>query len=183
MRVRRGSGASRGFTLMEVTIALAISGVLLLTLRGLAEVLGMHGARTTHAANAQQDEANAERTLRLLVARMEMTTGDVPFVGSDDEARFSSWCEVPRGWLESCVVRLRVRPKPASSRGVEVEASLSTGERLVFAASTTGHLRYLLSARDGGMWIPAWRSSVTLPGAIGVILERDTLVLRVSDRG
>jgi prepilin-type N-terminal cleavage/methylation domain-containing protein len=178
-------GSRRGFTFIEVLVALMLAALVVGAVRGLAEVVGDHALITARLAREIASDANAERTLRDLVGSAELATrDDERFDGTSSGARFMSWCAVPRGWQERCRVELALEPVAGSPDSVALIGKLSTGERLLFR---TGHgpgsIRYLGSARDGGTWFVAWRHSMAPPPAVAFVLGSDTLIVRVGDRG
>ena len=178
----RHSAGRDGFTLVEVLVALAIAGTVVVTARMLLEQLADDAERLVAHAATNDREANAERTLRELVLRLEVGTEDSRrFAGEERAARFTSWCDVPRGWQERCTVTLAIDtqgPEPV------LVASLSTGELLVVRRDfSTAALRYLGDAARGGTWFRSWGESITAPLAIGVVLDADTVILRIGERG
>lgn len=163
-------------------VALAIGGLVVVTARMLLEQLADDADRlVAHAADADA-RANAERSLRELVLRLEVGTDDARrFAGDERLARFTSWCDVPRGWQERCIVTLAL-----DREGTEpvLAASLSTGELLVIRRGlANARLRYLADAARGGTWFRSWGESVTAPLAIAVVSDADTLILRIGERG
>lgn len=178
----RRSAVRSGFTLVEVLVALAIAGTVVVTARMLLEQLADDAERLVAHAAANDADANAERMLRELALRLEVGTDDSRrFAGEERAARFTSWCEVPRGWQERCTVTLAI-----DAQGAEpiLAASLSTGELLVLRRGfSTATLRYLGDAARGGTWFRSWGESITAPLAIGVVLDADTLILRIGERG
>jgi hypothetical protein len=165
-----------------VVVALAVSGLVLL---GARVMLGQvaDGAEQIAATAAGVDrDANAERLLRDLVSRIEVSPDEGRKVAGDARGvSFSTWCDVPAGWQERCTATLGlVRVGEANvlalaSPGLQVQPVRRGFER--------GALLYLADAGDGGTWVREWRSAVTSPLAIGVALDADTLVLRIGERG
>ena len=172
----------RGFTLVEVIVALVVSAVAVLGARLLLERLADGTSLIVREATADDARANGERMLRDLALRLEIGTIDAgPFVGGSDSARFTSWCDAPRGWRERCTVSLRVRTGDARDT---VIVSTSTG--LVFPALDAPspiELRYLNDVRASGIWFSSWGAGITAPLAIGIAGARDTIILRVGERG
>lgn len=195
-----------GFTLVEVMVAIAIGGLVLLGARSLLEVLAdeeHHVARDTATEDAR---SNGYRTLRSLVGQMEVgTTESGPFSGDPESTSFTTWCDVPSGWQERCAVTLAFEREGAETVLV---AHLPAERRLVLARDfSAGEFRYLNSATSGGQWFRQWGRGITAPLAIGVILERgttsdvgrgessdsasraigretvDTLIVRIGERG
>lgn len=164
----------RAFTLVEIIVAIAIGGLVLLGARSLLEVLAdeeRHVARETAVDDAR---SNGYRTLRSLVGEMEAgTTESGPFSGDPLRTGFTTWCDTAYGWQERCAVTIAFE-----SEGSEpvLVAHLPGEQSLVLARDfSAGEFRYLNSASSGGQWFRQWGRGVTAPLAIGVILERDTM--------
>jgi hypothetical protein len=171
---------------MELVVALAIAGILLLGARLLLEQLADDAHRTTDAAIDADRDANAGRTLRALVGQMEVGTSDSTWFGGDERtARFSSWCDVPAGWQERCQVAFEVDTLDAAFALV---ARLQDGAPMVLLRDMDhAELRYLESAVGGGRWLKRWGWGATAPLAIGITRLRagsaDTTILRIGSRG
>jgi prepilin-type N-terminal cleavage/methylation domain-containing protein len=173
-----------GFTLVEVMVALVVTGVVLLGARTMLGQIADDADRITAAAAEADRDANAEALLRTIVDRLEIAgrpDEEVRFEGEPQGARFRSWCEVPDGWLERCEVSLGF----IDLDGEKVLAlRLSTGElvplRRGFGA---GELAYLRDAAAGGAWVRSWGASITAPIALGVVIDGDTTIVRIGERG
>lgn len=179
-----------GFTLIEVLVALAVSGLVLLAARGLLDALADGADRVTAHASVADRNANGERLVRGLLARAEAGTSNArTFAGDARAVRFSSWCDVPSGWLERCHAAIvidhdEVAARTADRSALLVVAVLSTGEIVPLRRGLgAAELLYLSDARDGGHWLRGWGASVTAPLAVGVVMDGDTLVLRIGERG
>src|SRR5687768_3362934 len=97
-----------GFTLLEVGVALAIALTLLVTARAMISAIGRANDQLTAVAQCADEDANAERLMRSLVGAIEVDTAQATYFGGDQtEMDFTSWCEMPSGWLERCRVRLQ----------------------------------------------------------------------------
>jgi prepilin-type N-terminal cleavage/methylation domain-containing protein len=177
---RNGSG----FTLVELAVALTVSGVVLLGSRaiwesidGAADRLG----RETAAANAR---ANGDRLLRSLLDGLEIGTDHSrEFAGDERTVRFTTWCTVSAGWQERCDAALAIEPT-ADRTAEEIVARLSTGERVTLRRGfTTGTFRYLGDPHAGGVWYRVWSRGITAPLAVGVITDGDTTIVRIGERG
>lgn len=182
MTMRPDRRHDAGFTLLEVTVALAVAALVLLGARAVLERMGDGADAIAAHAEAADRAANGERTLRALAGRLEVPPGEEEaFAGTPRAARFRTWCEVPDGWLERCravvgVVRLE--------DGTALVASLSTGGTVPLLRGLDGaELRYLRDAADGGLWLERWRSAVEAPLAIGVVVPGDTVIVRIGERG
>ena len=179
----RPSEAGRGgFTLLEVVVALAISGLVILGARAVLSQLGTDAERVESAAAESDRAATADRLLRQSVARTESSQPDaVRFVGDARGAKWVTWCEVPAGWLERCQATLGIVQQGDSSALV---LTLSTGELVpVRHGFARARLRYLLDAAEGGHWTPDWTSQLSTPAAIGVEIDDSLLIVPVGERG
>jgi prepilin-type N-terminal cleavage/methylation domain-containing protein len=177
-----GTAPRAGFTLIEVLIAMAIGATVVLGARVLMERLGDGALRIGEAARAADADANGERLLRALVGSVEVgPEAALAFGGDEREARLTSWCETPAGWQERCRVTLVVGTLDGTPA---LLAALSTGDTLVVRrAARFAALRYLESAAGGGRWFRYWDDGLLAPRAIGVLLDGDTLIVRIGDRG
>jgi prepilin-type N-terminal cleavage/methylation domain-containing protein len=172
----------RGFTLVEVTAALAVGAlVVLLAYRVYGGVLD--GAARLLAA--QQDvarSANARRQLTALAQGIEV--GTVPgsaFQGSRTRVTFTTWTVGARGWP------VRRRVSVFTSDGVLRVQGLAP-EPLQFADSVESlGIDYLLDFGAAERWGQAWMSEVSTPVALRLRVARpgrtDTLLLLVGPRG
>ena len=170
------------FTLIEVMMSLLVSGIVLLAARAMLEAVADHARHIARTAGEAASAANGERTVRVLVENLDAGASVASaFEGSASEAHFTSWCDVPGGWREKCVVTIAVERDSTSQT---IVARTSTG--LVIALRSgfrTGALRYLASSDGGGVWLRDWGAGITAPLAIGIVTERDTLTLRIGERG
>lgn len=172
-----------GFTLIELIVAMTISGVVLLGARALWESLTGSVDRLRAQSVIEQRNANSERLLRSLVGRLEVGTDQAhEFSGEPLRATFTTWCNVPAGWLERCDADLAVEADSGTT--LRLVARLSTGEVIVLRRGfETGALRYLNDPLAGGVWFRVWSHGITAPLAIGVITGGDTTILRIGARG
>lgn len=176
------SGARRGFTLLEVMVALVVSGIVLVGAHALLASLADGAARITSAALAADREANADRFLRSLFHRLEVGADNSARFGGDERGvRFSTWCDVPAGWLERCSAAVQI---DTSAGELALTAVLSTGEVIMVRSGfSRGVLRYIADPSGRGVWFPVWGVGISAPSAVGVILDADTLILRIGQRG
>ncbi|MDQ2930842.1 MAG: prepilin-type N-terminal cleavage/methylation domain-containing protein [Gemmatimonadota bacterium] len=171
-----------GFTLIEVIVAMTISSMLLLGARAMLGEVGDDALRIGAQAMVQDRDANAERSFRALIGRAEIGTGaQGEFAGDPLRASFSTWCDVPGGWEERC--RAIVSVEKVANR-IFVVARPTIGAPIVMRDSLQrGALRYLISADGGGSWLNVWGAGITAPLAIGLIVNADTLIIPIGDRG
>jgi prepilin-type N-terminal cleavage/methylation domain-containing protein len=171
-----------GFTLLEVVVALAITGLVILGARAVLSQLGTDAERIESAAAESDRAAIGDRLLRQSVARAEASQpGRARFVGDGRGARWVTWCEVPAGWLERCDATLGLVQRGDSAALV---LTLSTGELvLVRRGFGRARMQYLLDPAEGGRWTPEWTSELSTPAAIGVEVDDSLLILPVGERG
>jgi prepilin-type N-terminal cleavage/methylation domain-containing protein len=171
------------FTLVELMVAIALSGVVLLGARALWESLAGSVDRLRVQAAADAREANGERLLRSLVGRLEVGTDQSrEFAGDERHTSFTTWCDVPAGWQERCAAELAIEPD--SGPALRLVARLSTGETITLERGFyAGVMRYLNDPVGGGVWFRIWGHGITAPLAIGVITDGDTAIVRIGERG
>lgn len=186
MRARPSSprAGRSGVTLVEVMVALVVMGVVIAGARAMLGQIADDADRITAAAAEADRDGNADALLRAVAGRLEVSS--VPgrparFEGEPHGARFHAWCEVPDGWLERCEASLGI----LRLEGENVLAlRLSTGEmvplRRGFAA---GEIAYLRDAADGGSWVRSWGASLAVPLALGLVIDGDTTLVRIGERG
>jgi len=173
----------RGFTLVELMVAIMLSGIVLVGARALWESLAESVDRLQSQATADAKDMNGERLLRSLAGRLEVGTDQShEFAGDELHAQFTTWCDMPAGWQERCDAVLGIEPD--SSAGLRLVARLSTGEVIALQRGfSTGTLRYLNDPIGGGVWFRIWGHGITAPLAIGVITDGDTAIVRIGERG
>jgi prepilin-type N-terminal cleavage/methylation domain-containing protein len=170
-----------GFTIIELSIGLALSGLVFTGILMLLDQLADSRARFIHEADVENTVANGERILRTMIERAE-AGGDSTerFVGDDRAATFVSWCDVPRGWPERCRVALILAPGTDTST---VQIALSSRDTVMVARiGGTSRLRYLNTSQSPPAWVVAWGTSIALPAAVAIVTERDTVILRAGGR-
>jgi len=186
-RVARATGhvARPGFTLVEILVALVVGGAAILGARSVLGALADHSDRVAAAAATADRAANGERVLRALLGDLEIgSTKDVTFGGDEGEAQFATWCPTASGWKERCTVRLVVLQADSIGATFTVASVLSTGEILpLVERDALPKIQYLRDAANGGAWFRTWGAGITAPLAIGILTERDTLIIRIGERG
>ncbi len=176
---------ARGFTLIEVMIALGLSAlVVLLAHRIFTGVVdgtqGLQAART-----ALDRHANARRSLSEMFGSLDIgTEGAGGFAGRPDRVEFTTWQRVPQGWLERRRVVLGVE------RGVLVARSEMS---IALEDSVSGvEFDYLLEPGVNAAWVREWISPVSAPVAIRMRVTSarsmehgavDTLLFVIGPRG
>lgn len=179
-RPHRGAG----FTLVEVMVAVAVIGVVLVGARTMLGQIADDADRIGAAAREADRDANAEALLRAIVGRVDVSPGagtEIRFEGEPQGARFHSWCEVPDGWLEACRVSLGFIELEGASALV---LRLSTGELVPLRRGLrAGEIVYLRDAAAGGRWVRSWGATITAPQALGIVVDGDTTIVRIGERG
>lgn len=166
----------RGVTLVELMIALAITGMAILGCVMLLDQLNDSHERIHRQRTADASAGNGDRLLRRFLADAR-TTADTAerFRGDEHNASYLTLCDTPSGWREACRVALTVDSLRDSSA---IIAETNRDERFeVRRIPGAATFRYLdLSARDSS-WVRQWAVSIALPGAIGIVVGADTMVL------
>lgn len=172
----------RGFTLLEVIVALSIGAVVLLTARLVVEATTDGSHRLIEARRTADEQAGRDRWLRSLMRRVDGGTPDdtARFYGDSTRVAFTSWCEAPGGWLEECDGMLAVT-RADSTVVVVVRTSLD-GELVIRRQLSPLSLRYLAPSDTGASWIASWGQSVLPPAAVA-LFGSDTTILRIGRRG
>ena len=170
----------QGFTLIEVMVAVAIAGIVIVAAHqiftGVAD-----GARAVATARASLDRsANARRWLKATFLSLEP-----PFEGRANRASFTSWQLVPGGWFEQ-------RPTQLVQEGSHFLGTTGA-ESLPLADSVRDvAFDYLLDPGADAKWVREWISPVSAPIAIRLRIAGcgrrdagcvDTLLFLVKERG
>lgn len=170
----------QGFTLIEVVVAVAVAGVVILTAHqmfiGVAD-----GARAVTTARENLDRsANARRWLKATFLSLEP-----PFEGRADRASFTSWQRMAGGWFER-------RPTQLARDGRRFLGT-NGGESLELAEGVSDvAFDYLLDPGAETKWVREWISPVSAPIAVRLRIAgcgrrnpacADTLLFLVKERG
>jgi prepilin-type N-terminal cleavage/methylation domain-containing protein len=171
----RPSARRPGVTLLELLIALSISGLAILGGVLLLDQLNDSAARIVAERVADAGAGNGDRLLRRLLADARSSTDSAQrFVGDEHNAAYLTRCDVPSGWSESCRARLMIDSVRDSS--VVVAETSNADHFVVRRIAGAATLRYLdLTARDSA-WVRRWAASISLPSAIAVVAGNDTTV-------
>lgn len=172
----------RGFTLVEVLVALVLGGFLALLAQRTWAVAGdVSRIITTQEAEAG-DRASLRRWLEEIVGSMDTgTPGASEFRGTDATLSGTAWVTTPEGWQERMSVELRLA-------GPLVICQSGRGQ-LELGPALWWRLDYLSGAGTEVRWYPEWQSQVTLPRAVRIQLghqgtqEVDTVLVVLGQRG
>ncbi len=170
----------QGFTLIEVMVAVAIAGIVIVAAHkifiGVAD-----GARAVEVARENLDRcANARRWLKATFLSLEP-----PFEGRANRASFTSWQLVPGGWFQQTPTQLvQDGSRFLGTTGAE---SLQLADSVSDVA-----FDYLLDPGADTKWVREWISPVSAPLAVRLRIAGcgkrdagcvDTLLFLVKERG
>jgi prepilin-type N-terminal cleavage/methylation domain-containing protein len=171
----------RGFTLLELILALSLGGAAMLGGLLLLDQLNDGTGRIVAQTAATDREANGARLLRRIIFETH-TNPDTTrrFTGDERSVSLLSWCDVPGGWSEPCDVTLSLDAREDSSA---VVADLSIGGSFVLRRDSSRRAwRYLDATPRDTAWSTHWSSGTTLPAALALVSARDTIVFPVQVR-
>ena len=183
-------GDRRGFTLIEVVVALTIGALVVLVAHQLFAAVAERG-RTLIAARTALDRAvNARRWLGATFLSLDVgTEGAGGFEGRPDHVVFSTWLLTPDGWFERGQVTL-------SAEQGQLRAAVTPGTSIALVDSVTDlQLDYLLEPGAESRWVHEWVSPVSAPVAVTMRITKagngkwetanavDTLLFLIKERG
>jgi prepilin-type N-terminal cleavage/methylation domain-containing protein len=172
---------TRGFTIIEMLVALAITSLLALTAHALlAGVLDASDA-LRRSAPSQERGPLARAWLIEACRTLEVgTAGSGGFEGTATRARFASRLPGTEGWVE------RRRVSLVADRGALTATLGEVGVTPVDSADAVT-LDYLVDGGGEGGWVTGWSSPVSAPLAIRVRWTTgdvaDTLLCPIGARG
>jgi prepilin-type N-terminal cleavage/methylation domain-containing protein len=180
----------RGFTLIEVLVALTVGALGVLLAHQLFAGLADRGRALIGARAALDREANARRWLAATFLSLEVGADSARgFEGRPDRVTFTVWLRVPDGWFEREQVTL----------GRELDrlvAIVTPGGPVALMDSVTDlAFDYLLEPGAESGWVREWVSPVSAPLAVRLRARRamkkrdqgiahvDTLLFLIKERG
>ena len=169
----------RGFTLVEVMVALTLGAMVLATL---GELMGAGMTAVRHLRierSARDHDAEARAWLRTELGNAEAgAEGDVPFAGTSSSARFSTRTPTPSGWHVRDVIQLGWEDSAVVMR------SRVLGKMTFWSGVTALRMDYLDQPGASSRWFAAHESPVATPVAIRLRVERqgsvDTVLVPVA---
>lgn len=171
----------RGFSLIELVVALSIGGSVLFSVRMVVGLLADHARIVSESRAELARDVNGARLLRLML--LQSVVGTEPtarFAGDAASITLETWCLMPMGWSERCRADLAITGVTNETVRAKVVAHLSTGERLDLV-EVPGPVRFgfLVESEGRREWSDVWSPSPVAPRAIGVFMPGDTIVMRV----
>lgn len=172
-----------GFTLIEVMVALAIGGLVVLTAERLFTGVADGGRVLEQARDRIDRNANAHRWLEATFLSLAVgDSGAGPFDGQTSRLRFTAWQLTSGGWFEPRQIEL-------GARGGRFQAAVSPGAMLDLADRVREvAFDYLLEPGADTRWVGQWVSPVSAPLAVRIRITRagalvDTLLFLIKERG
>jgi len=180
----------RGFTLIEVVVALTIGALVVLLTHELFGAVAERGRALTVTRTALDRSANAGRWLDATFLSLDVgTDGAGGFDGRPDHASFSTWLLTPDGWFERRQVTLGVEQG-------RLRATVTPGTPIALMDGVTDvQFDYLLEPGAESRWVREWVSPVSAPVAVRMRIEKtrcgmrdagcavDTLLFLIKERG
>jgi prepilin-type N-terminal cleavage/methylation domain-containing protein len=172
IKARAAGRPRRGFTLLELVVALAAGALLLVS----AMQLGRSIALTSRALRSQSAE-RMERVIAIGWLRARLTTADLPspatpFIGREHDIEFG----VSRALSRS---GNGIRRRLEVDSGALMITSTDRARQKLLPSVRKLTVDYLYERGRTSPWLPTWTSSSTLPAALRLRLERDDESQRV----
>jgi len=180
----------RGFTLIEVLVALTIGAVVVLLAHELFGAVAERCRTLLAARTALDRSANSRRWLAATFLSLDVgTDGAGGFEGRPDHAAFTTWMLMPDGWFERRQVTL------GAEQG-RLRAIVTPGTPITLVDSLTDvQFDYLLEPGAESRWVREWVSPVSAPVAVRMRTTKggcgmrgagcvvDTLLFLIKERG
>jgi prepilin-type N-terminal cleavage/methylation domain-containing protein len=171
----------RGFTLLEVVVALALTAVVALTAHGVLSAIIEASGRAAIAREANDRRMNGRQWLTTAVASIDV--GRAGFEGTADSATFTAWLPVAEGWMTPERITILLTGDTLALRGAARTVALETGVESI-------RLDYLAEPGLAGAFMEGWNSPISAPQAVRLRITQvdpaagiDTVFLVVGDRG
>lgn len=167
----------RGFTILELMLALSLIGLAVVAVRTLLVELDLVRDRVTTRSTEIAREMNGKHLLGELVRHISSDDSAHFFSGTPSAASFISTCLSLHGWDEPCRASLTV----SSHSSVSALFVATGGNRpsAVLRGAAQMRLIYFDESSAEPRWLDSWESSTALPAAVGIVQARDTLAFRV----
>ena len=173
----------RGFTLIEVLVALTIATLVVFLAHQVFASVAERGRTLVSAREALDREVNARRWLAATFLSLEVGTDSTGgFDGRSSQLDFAAWERMPDGWFERRHIGL-------GRDGTWLVASVAPGEPVALLDSVVDvAFDYLLEPGAESRWVREWVSPVSAPIAVRIRVNRsrsrtDTLLFLIKERG
>lgn len=183
MTRQRAPRGRAGWTLLEVLVALLVTGIASATIHLVVRHVAMVQARLTAHALGESRDRNALRWLRSLAASVSVDGPASTFVGTPDSLRCAVRAPTPAGWFEVQELVVRMHDD-------RLVAELGGRRTTLYASLADATFDYLPALGDGVRWLEGWIAPSAAPYAVRVRLARagvplviDTLILIIGPRG
>lgn len=174
---RRRCHVTHGFTLIEVLVAVAVTGIVIGGSAALVGAVADSERKARSWVRAQVGAFNSERLLTELVGSLVPSEAtEIALSGNQSSVAFRSRCMRAGGWTAECRVRLDLLN---ALPGLRLHRSGEPAVELEIAEPR--RLLYLTDAPGRRTFVATWESSVP-PLAIGIETATDTLILPVGVR-
>jgi prepilin-type N-terminal cleavage/methylation domain-containing protein len=173
---------SRGFTLIEVLVALTLGGALVLAAHAVFGGASDAAAALTQRRTAHDAQMAGRAAISRAVASLDPASpGAVGFDGSEHRMRFSTRERDARG-------RLVLRTLTVAMQDGRLIAAADTAVIAALPDVEEAAFDYLLTAGADARWVAGWHSPVSAPLAVRLRVQRtagavDTLLLAIGPRG
>lgn len=174
-----------GFTLIEVMVALALGGMVLLMAHRIFGSAADAMRALRQSREALDREQNGARWLTLAFGNLDVADSAGGFEGRPDQVRFQSRQLTPEGWFARLPVELR-------AEGGALVARSGPERPITLADSVVGaEFDYLLEPGARTKWVRTWISPLSAPVAVRLRIARrangvnwtDTLLVLIGERG
>lgn len=178
---RSAARGRQGLTLVEMLVALAVSGVVLGMAHQLVVAMTGHLERLRRSSQAHGVEMNARRWIRAASGSLVSATDSTPFYGTDTSVTFSARVRRAGGWYEPERVHLALQ-------GSNLVAFRNPHETLVLASPVASlSIDYGVGSDRGLIWYRVWQSFGRAPSLMRLRIGRnngdtvDTLIYVIRD--
>jgi prepilin-type N-terminal cleavage/methylation domain-containing protein len=171
-----------GFTLVEVMVALVLTGMVAVLAHQIFGAVTDHTRRLRDARLVLDRRSNAHRFLQSAFLSLEVGIDSAgAFSGQRDRVNFSSWLPSADGWLERRTVKLGLD----GDRWIAISPPDSSVE--LARGVTALRFDYLLEPGAESTWVGEWESAVSAPLAVRVQVvwggRADTMLYLIKARG
>ena len=173
----------RGFTLIEVTVALLVGALVVTIAHALVAGVADRGRVLAAAREALDREMNARRWLQATLLSLDVGTDSAAWLaGQANRVEFAAWERSPDDWFE------RRRMTLARQDGQLVVTMIPGKSIALWDSVRDVAFDYLLEPGADARWVREWESSASAPLALRLRVTTaagrvDTLLLLIKARG